>query len=539
MQASFHHLLHLLTDRIDPQNQNNLFCFIIFKMIAYSCLSPETDRQIPLSLSRSFQTLSSIIVNFICFLDLSFILNFIIQNSPFQTIVHRKTLCYNIGVNMHTGIEYWISNTIITIFWMTCANFVLSNRYPKLITIILESLINILCWYFTENFFAVFSSSRFFFGIIILIALFHFFHSDSIHFKVVTAIAYYLTTGISEFTLAMMLPWDKVISGEIFETNAVSIYSVFLFINLIVCTLVSFALYSYKNNFSGYLNRRQKIVALLFPLSQLASMSAWSYPLASQNSFLSPGRTIFIIVLNILANISLHAMLSRVAKNAELSARNKILEEEIRTQEYFYKGVSSKIEDVRKMRHDIDNHLYTMQALIKEGKTKEASDYLSKIIEEDDSKIIFPDCKNMVVTSYLAKKLDDLKAEGIELIHDIHIPESLKIPDPDLICILGNVINNAQEAVSDIEDKKIFLGVIYKEPYLTFSCKNHVSKVQTKERRIKELERGLGTSILDHLAHKYEGYFRHEIKDEHYLTSITIKNKEAEKLYEKDQYRPM
>ena len=438
---------------------------------------------------------------------------------------------------MHKGIEYWISNFILTLLWMAGANFVLENRYPKLLTFILESVIHILWWYLSEDLFIVFSSYRLLFGILFLILLFHIFYSDPLNYKITAAAAYYITTALSEFTLAMMLPWDKVVSGEIFVTHDVSIYSIFLFINLILSTLVTFELASYKKRFMPFLSGSQKALFLLFPLSQLTTMSAWTYPLAAADSFLSPARMIFIITLNILAYFALHFLLFNAAKNAELSLRNEMLEEVIRTQESFYTAVSSKIEEVRKMHHDIDNHLYTMKALINEGKTKEASDYLSKIMENDEAKIRFPDCKNMIVTSYLTNKLEDLKAEGIELISDIHIPESLKIADPDLICILGNIVNNAQEAVADIDEKKIFLDVVYKEPYLTFSCKNHIGDHQVKERRIKELERGLGTSILEHLAKKYDGYFGHHIKEDTYLTNITIKNKEAEKDYEKDRNR--
>ena len=435
---------------------------------------------------------------------------------------------------MHSGIAYWISNYLIIVLWTVGANVLLKNRFSRVITIAAEILIHFSWWFFSEKILEAFSVYRFLSGILLFIVILRLFHDEELSFTIITAIAYYVSTALSEFMLSIMLPWELVASGEIFEKHAFSLYSIYLFIFFIYTFFATVALASYKNNYYSYLSKWQKFLFLLFPISQLTSISAWSYPLADAESFLSPLRTITIISLDVLADIALFVLISNTAKNTELSVRNKMLEEEIRIQEFFYKGVSSKIEDVRKMRHDIDDHLYTMQALIRQGKTEEASDYVSKIVEGDEATILFPDCRNMIVTSYLVKKTQDLEEENIRLIGDIHIPETLEISNPDLICILGNIINNAQEAVENTSERQITLSIIYKDPYLSFSCSNPIAENQVKTRRIKELERGLGTSILSHLANKYDGYYHHEINGNIYKADITVKNIKAEKNNEED-----
>ena len=47
--------------------------------------------------------------------------------------------------------------------------------------------------------------------------------------------------------------------------------------------------------------------------------------------------------------------------------------------------MTASYEGVRKMRHDIDNHLYTIRSLLAMGKTDEAEDYARylKILQDE------------------------------------------------------------------------------------------------------------------------------------------------------------
>ena len=84
------------------------------------------------------------------------------------------------------------------------------------------------------------------------------------------------------------------------------------------------------------------------------------------------------------------------------------------------------------MRHDIANHLYTMKALISEGKTEEAKDYASEVVKEDQAILRFPECENTVIASYLPRKAEEYHRKQISFEADIVLPADLEIANSDL-----------------------------------------------------------------------------------------------------------
>jgi sensor histidine kinase regulating citrate/malate metabolism len=205
--------------------------------------------------------------------------------------------------------------------------------------------------------------------------------------------------------------------------------------------------------------------------------------------------------------------------------RNELLEHQMSDQEAYYRGLTASYEEIRKMRHDIDNHLYTMQALIGDGKVSQASDYMKQIIKEDRSALAFPSCGNTVIASYLTRKSEEYIQKQIRFDTDIHLPAYLDISNADLICIYGNILDNAEEAARQTDDPHITLLTQYKEPYVTVSCTNTApEKERRKNRRIPELDRGLGTKIIMNITEKYDGEYTVEEENGTYRIEIILKN---------------
>ena len=107
-------------------------------------------------------------------------------------------------------------------------------------------------------------------------------------------------------------------------------------------------------------------------------------------------------------------------------------------------------------------------------------------------------------------KFNEVEAAQIPFETSIVMPEECGIENPDLICVLGNLLNNAQEASTGLKDGFISLEISYKEPYLSICVKNRVEEQARKEkvRRIAELDRGIGMSILEDMAQHYDGDFK-------------------------------
>ena len=416
-------------------------------------------------------------------------------------------------VLMHSGAAYIISNVIITILWFLGTGIVLESRYGRVRTFLLEVAIQLSVWYIFENRLAVFSYLRIFSGILLPVVLTVLFHKGSVLFKIITALLFFMSTLFSETIMAAFLPYDLVISGELFQRYDVIVYSVYVMLTFSTAALITAVLKAVQQHSQGLLVEKQWLLFFLFPLSQILSMVGLWNSYMDFDVFGNPYKVVFLTVFNILADAALIYTIVRTAHNAELRIRNTILEDQINSQEDHYAQLSSVYHDIRKMRHDIDNHIYAVRSLIENGETEKASKYLDTLNtdrerEKEMMELRFYDCRNTVVASYLDRKIRTLQEQSVSIDTDLHLPEDLSISNPDLICIFGNLLDNASEACRELDSPSITLKANYKEPYLIITCSNpYIGSNSPKHRRIRELDRGMGFAILSKLADQYDGRF--------------------------------
>ena len=427
---------------------------------------------------------------------------------------------------MHSGIEYTVSNLLLVIFWMVAANLILDNKYPKVLTVVLEIVIQFTFWYMFENVFVLFSGLRFFTGFAVPILLMQVFHTDKPLFKLITGVLLVTSMIIGEVFLSIFMPYDMVMSGELFEKYAVPVYSLFTLSNLTVISAFTAALMAYKRRYQGLVVEKQWFLFILFPASQAFSLFVWFRQFMAYGNY-DPRMVVAMLVIDLLADAALIYTIRMTASSTELRIRSEMLEDQVRSQGNYYNHLASTYADIRKMRHDIDNHIYAVEGLLERNDIQDAKEYIRRLHEQDRAEIPFADCRNTVVASYLQKKREDIIADGISFETDLHLPADLSISNPDLICVYGNILDNAIDACRNTENAKIILKTDYKEPYLTVSCSNTVSDgLQQKKRRIPELERGVGFSILDDITRQYDGQFTHRLKDGMFEAEVILKNTE-------------
>ena len=69
-----------------------------------------------------------------------------------------------------------------------------------------------------------------------------------------------------------------------------------------------------------------------------------------------------------------------ITQRAELRASNALLLKQVDAEKEHYAALTEQYEAMRRMRHDIANHLYTIQALLDNGDTKHAAEYAKEIL---------------------------------------------------------------------------------------------------------------------------------------------------------------
>ena len=168
-------------------------------------------------------------------------------------------------------------------------------------------------------------------------------------------------------------------------------------------------------------------------------------------------------------------------------------------------------QNFRKIKHDYLNFLTVAQGLIEIDQKEKALTLLKDTTNELMSVSNIPLCSNETINTALYIKQNQAKQMGIEI--NVNITENypLKFSDYDVSRILFNLLDNAIEAVNEIEnsEKKINLNIEINENDLNVYCDNLCSGKKT----YRSPERGNGMKIIKDIVKKYKGEFDFNIAE--------------------------
>lgn len=181
---------------------------------------------------------------------------------------------------------------------------------------------------------------------------------------------------------------------------------------------------------------------------------------------------------------------------------------------------------IRCLKHDMDNHLLRLKDLIEKEKYAEALEYLETVKSSTaaDKKLI--DSGNDLIDSMLNYKLARLH-DNIEQKYDIVVPKDLSFTEFDLNVIIGNLADNALEALEQLpadERKKLEISIRYKQGYLKVYFGNTFDGIMPEDgsRKRDHENHGLGLKSVERIVHKYGGDMRAKVSDNWYEISLIM-----------------
>lgn len=210
----------------------------------------------------------------------------------------------------------------------------------------------------------------------------------------------------------------------------------------------------------------------------------------------------------------------------------KMEEEVMRRQIAMYENeFELKRESDRKihlLRHDMKNHMILLSKYIEEGQYEEAKKYTGEICEETKIAGEYVKTGNGGVDSILNYMLARAEKLGVRSRVTVQVPETPFMPDFDLNMLLGNLLENALEALEKVEEKKLDFYMSYKKQVLYISlCNTFDGTVRKKGNaylttKQEKGEHGLGITAIGHIVEKYHGEMRMEHKEEMFGADITL-----------------
>ena len=175
------------------------------------------------------------------------------------------------------------------------------------------------------------------------------------------------------------------------------------------------------------------------------------------------------------------------------------------------------------------NHMIAISELSKKHGNTDITDYISalsgKIVRAEE----YSQTGILSLDSIINYKLTQAKQSGIKVSCEITVPYDLKIASDDFVTIIGNLLDNAIEAVEKIQDDKyIFLNIRYTKGTLFITVKNsfdgilNIKNNQFQTTKSDTVLHGIGLQSIESTIHKYNGELLTIHSDTEFVTKIIM-----------------
>lgn len=188
---------------------------------------------------------------------------------------------------------------------------------------------------------------------------------------------------------------------------------------------------------------------------------------------------------------------------------------------------------LRAQRHDFKNHLQVVYSLTEMAAYDDVQEYVQRIYEDVQSVGSHIRTSVPAVNALMSAKAADCAERGIAFNADIQSAwEQMQIPGWEMCRILGNLVDNAMDAVLDAKDRAPWIRVYIGEDIRCWKLEvtNNGPEIPANHRReifqpgftTKSAGHGNGLSIVADLLEKYGGQIRLESDSEFTRFSCTF-----------------
>lgn len=244
-------------------------------------------------------------------------------------------------------------------------------------------------------------------------------------------------------------------------------------------------------------------------------------------------------ILLLLINYIIFEVYERLAENAEYQKKTMLYEQQLElcSQQAAEREIQNA--EIRQMRHDMKNHLTSILGMVQARDSEEATCYIHSLLEANTMSRIQEVSRsgNIVVDSLVNYKSLMAKKAGIAFNANVFIPVSLPFQSNNLTIILGNLLENALDACSQMQagEPRIDLQISYQKGLLSIIvCNTYEGKRKSDARghfhttKMDREHHGLGLISVEQALVRYNGEIIVEMKNDIFKTAI-IMYEEGEK----------
>jgi signal transduction histidine kinase len=357
-----------------------------------------------------------------------------------------------------------------------------------------------------------------FLGVLLISVLFF---EGKITQKLCAAIIFIILAGMSEIACAaivMGLSGNKIFRLGEYGSNRI----VFVLVSKLIQILLVYLMSIY--------NRRRKegitfgkIVPLL--LCQIFSVylinGIFVYNLSTPMNL-----ELFFSVLAVLyVNLIIFWHVETIKDSYEIQWNREMAENQLNAQIRYYKELESQHNFVKGLWHDMDKHIRAIENLVAADHRELAAKYIEEIKRTIDQISVVIDTANPILNAVLHEYMKQAELLNIQMDMDLSIPNELAVQPMDLAVIIGNTVENAIAACSDMSssesgERRISIRLFKQGSLLFYEIINPLGRDRKRPKHNDKRIHGYGLYNVRNTVEKYKGHV--DVQSDETAFKVTI-----------------
>lgn len=226
-------------------------------------------------------------------------------------------------------------------------------------------------------------------------------------------------------------------------------------------------------------------------------------------------------------------MIARINKDNEIKTKLLLSEQKANLYKQNIISSNSQIETIKLLKHDMKNNISCIDALIEEENYDEAHNICHSLTNKYTSIGTIVNTENYLLNAVLNVEIEKAKSYGIPV--KLSITNDLKMfkNSSDIISLIGNILDNAISYLSKnkVKSNEINFSTGYEGSYSVIKCRNNIldsvlfNNPSLKTDKKDKDNHGKGITIINSIAHKYNGDVIIKERNKEFIITVILDNK--------------
>lgn len=338
-----------------------------------------------------------------------------------------------------------------------------------------------------------------------------FLYKTKLYFKL------FMTIGFYAMSVASEIVTSGIISGLANAGNETGYYYGIICSKLLMLLLVIVIALIVKRNI--YIRDKKYMIGMLIcPIFSISIFILFTFVpgFGNQESSMINGLIGLIIIA---MNISVYYMLDSIQEISELREKEIFMKNNLEVQTQNVQNIRDKFTQIRRVIHDSEKHLKSIRKYVVQNQNEEAVTYIDNTLSVSNAAYRYINTGNIVVDALVSDLINKCNESEIKCKTDIRISNDMPANNYDLTVILGNLLDNAFNAVvsNDTRDRFIDIRIVSESDNCLIVIKNPIT-----ERQKSAMVKSFGIENIEESVEKNGGIYHTEIKNGIYESDVFL-----------------